>query len=450
MGFERGLRFLQRADTRRDVNRSVDGDGSVRRLRITTLCLPLADGFTRPDPADTILSSDPGLSISADWNVMPKSPSRETPAGLTAALRDSPFLKACRREPAEVTPIWLMRQAGRYMAEYRAIRAKVPFLELCKRPELATEVTVTAAEVLGVDAAILFADILLILEPLGFDLEFAKGEGPVIHNPVREPRDVDRVRPLEDPEPLSFVYEAVSSIRSALKPTIPLIGFAGAPFTLACYAIEGGGSRHYQTAKTFMYRDPGAWNALMDRLVDSTVLYLNAQIAAGAQAVQLFDSWVGIPRPRRLSPVCPAAHGAAVLPARSVGPVHPLRHRHRRPSGAPARGRRERDRPRLARRPGTFLAPPGSRRRRAGKPRPDRPLRTVARDRAPDPPHPRARRQAAPATSSIWAMASCRRRPSIMCGPWSTWSTRSLSQNPDPTYLGQELAHRRWGTELIE
>ncbi len=224
---------------------------------------------------------------------MPKSPSRETPAGLTAALRDSPFLKACRREPVDVTPIWLMRQAGRYMAEYRAIRAKVPFLELCKRPELATEVTVTAAEVLGVDAAILFADILLILEPLGFDLEFAKGEGPVIHNPVREPRDVDRVRPLEDPKPLSFVYEAVSSIRSALKPTIPLIGFAGAPFTLACYAIEGGGSRHYQTAKTFMYRDPGAWNALMNRLVDSTVLYLNAQIAAGAQAVQLFDSWVG-------------------------------------------------------------------------------------------------------------------------------------------------------------
>jgi uroporphyrinogen decarboxylase len=154
-------------------------------------------------------------------------------------------------------------------------------------------VTVTAAEVLGVDAAILFADILLILEPLGFDLEFAKGEGPVIHNPVRASADIDRVRPLTDVAPLDFVFQAVRSIRSALRSTTPLIGFAGAPFTLACYAIEGGGSRHYETAKTFMYRDPGAWNALMTVLVDSTSTYLNAQIAAGAQAIQVFDSWVG-------------------------------------------------------------------------------------------------------------------------------------------------------------
>jgi uroporphyrinogen decarboxylase len=179
------------------------------------------------------------------------------------------------------------------MAQYRAIRSRVPFLELCKRPELATEVTVTAAEVLGVDAAILFADILLILEPLGFELEFAKGEGPVIHNPVRAAADVDRVRPLEDPSPLGFVYEAVNSIRATLQSHVPLIGFAGAPFTLACYAIEGGGSRHYETAKAFMYRDPGAWEALMAKLVDSTARYLNAQIAAGAQAIQIFDSWVG-------------------------------------------------------------------------------------------------------------------------------------------------------------
>ena len=179
------------------------------------------------------------------------------------------------------------------MPEYREVRAKVSFLELCKRPELATEVTVTAAERLGVDAAILFADILLILEPLGFDLEFAKGEGPVIHNPVVEAADVDRVRPFDDPAPLGYVYEAVRSIRAALKPDLPLIGFAGAPFTLACYAIEGGGSRHYEKAKAFMYRDPGAWDALMARLVDATVVYLNAQAAAGAQALQLFDSWVG-------------------------------------------------------------------------------------------------------------------------------------------------------------
>jgi uroporphyrinogen decarboxylase len=208
-------------------------------------------------------------------------------------LHGSPFLKACRREPTDVTPVWFMRQAGRYMPEYREVRSKVSFLELCHDPALATEVTVTAAERLGVDAAILFADILLILQPLGFDLEFAKGEGPVIHNPVRTPADVDRVRPMPDPAPLGYVFEAVRSIRSALNRSTPLIGFAGAPFTLACYAIEGGGSRHYEKAKTFMYRDPGAWDALMARLVEATAGYLNAQAAAGAQALQIFDSWVG-------------------------------------------------------------------------------------------------------------------------------------------------------------
>lgn len=208
-------------------------------------------------------------------------------------LSDSLFMRACRREPTGVTPIWLMRQAGRYMPEYRAVRNKVSFLELCKDPDLATEVTVTAAETLGVDAAILFADILLVLEPLGFDLEFAKGEGPLIHNPVRAVADVDRVRPLDDPAPLDYVFQTVRSIRSALRPDLPLIGFAGAPFTLACYAIEGGGSRHYDTAKTFMFTDPGAWNTLMARLVDATAVYLNAQADAGAQALQLFDSWVG-------------------------------------------------------------------------------------------------------------------------------------------------------------
>jgi uroporphyrinogen decarboxylase len=179
------------------------------------------------------------------------------------------------------------------MPEYREVRAKFNFLELCKRPDVATEVTVTAAERLGVDAAILFADILLILEPLGFDLEYAKGEGPVIHNPLRIAGDVDRVAPLEDASPLGYVMDAVASIRAALKPDLPLIGFAGAPFTLACYAIEGGGSRHYQAAKSFMYADPGAWDALMAKLVDATAVYLNAQAAAGAQVLQLFDSWVG-------------------------------------------------------------------------------------------------------------------------------------------------------------
>jgi uroporphyrinogen decarboxylase len=208
-------------------------------------------------------------------------------------LRESRFLKACRLEPTDVTPVWFMRQAGRYMPEYREVRAKVSFLELCHDPALATEVTVTAAERLGVDAAILFADILLILQPMGFDLEFSKGEGPQIHNPVREPLDVDRVVPLDDTGPLGYVFEAVRMIRAALDPATPLIGFAGAPFTLACYAVEGSGSRHYETAKAFMYRDPGAWDVLMARFVDATARYLNAQAAAGAQVFQLFDSWVG-------------------------------------------------------------------------------------------------------------------------------------------------------------
>ena len=207
-------------------------------------------------------------------------------------------MKACRREPTDCTPVWFMRQAGRYMPEYRELRSKVSFLELCHNPALATEVTVYAANRLDVDAAILFADILLILQPLGFELEFAKGEGPVIHNPARTGADVDRVRPLLDLEPLDYVFQAVRSIRSALKPTMPLIGFAGAPFTLACYAIEGGGSRHYEKAKAFMYADRGAWNVLLERLVDATAAYLNAQAKAGAQVLQIFDSWVG-----NLSPV---------------------------------------------------------------------------------------------------------------------------------------------------
>ena len=221
------------------------------------------------------------------------SPTSFSPSQIPEPLWNSPFLKACRREATSVTPIWLMRQAGRYMAEYRSVRSQVSFLELCKRPDLATEVTVTAAERLGVDAAILFADILLILEPLGFSLEFAKGEGPVIHNPIRSAFDVDRIRPLVDAAPLEYVIQAVRSIRAALRSNTPLIGFAGAPFTLACYAIEGGASRHYDQAKMFMYQDEGAWNVLMGHLVDATAIYLNAQAEAGAQALQVFDSWVG-------------------------------------------------------------------------------------------------------------------------------------------------------------
>jgi uroporphyrinogen decarboxylase len=187
----------------------------------------------------------------------------------------------------------LMRQAGRYMSEYREVRARTSFLELCKTPSLATEVTVTAAERLGVDAAIIFADILLILEPMGIDLEFSKGEGPVIHNPVRTATDVDRLREVEDVGSLEFVFEAISQTRTALKPNIPLLGFSGAPFTLASYICEGGGSKNYVVTKTLMYNDSGAWHSMMSLISRALSRYLNEQIAAGAQAVQLFDSWVG-------------------------------------------------------------------------------------------------------------------------------------------------------------
>jgi len=206
---------------------------------------------------------------------------------------NSPFMKACRREPCDVVPIWLMRQAGRYMAEYREVRAKTTFLDLCKDPALCSEVMCTAVRRLGVDAAIIFSDLLPILEPMGLDLEFAQGEGPVIHNPVRDARDVDRVLELESVDSLDFVTETVRQTRKDLPAAIPVIGFAGAPFTLASYVIEGGSSRNYLHTKTLMYRDAGAWRALMERFARAITRYLNAQIAAGAQCVQLFDSWVG-------------------------------------------------------------------------------------------------------------------------------------------------------------
>ena len=179
------------------------------------------------------------------------------------------------------------------MQEYRDVRAKTTFLELCKTPSLASEVTVTAAERLGVDAAIIFADILLILEPMGIDLEFAQGEGPVIHNPVRTACDVERLSEVENVGSLDFVFEAIRITRRTLKNDIPLIGFSGAPFTLASYMIEGGGSKNYVNTKSLMYSDAGAWHAMMSLIARALIRYLNAQIEAGAQALQIFDSWVG-------------------------------------------------------------------------------------------------------------------------------------------------------------
>ena len=219
----------------------------------------------------------------------PNAPSNDT----NAPWYDSPFMKACRGEPSDVTPVWMMRQAGRYMQEYREVRAKVSFLDLCANPQLCSEVMCTAVSRLGVDAAIIFSDLLPMLVPMGCDLEFVKGDGPVIHNPVRSAADVDRIKPLESNDELQFVMETVKQTRADLPADMPLIGFSGAPFTLASYMIEGGSSRNYAHAKALMFGDRGAWNELMQRLSDSIVIYLKGQIDAGAQCVQLFDSWAG-------------------------------------------------------------------------------------------------------------------------------------------------------------
>jgi len=208
-------------------------------------------------------------------------------------LMQSRFMKAVRGEPVDATPVWIMRQAGRYLPEYMAVRSKVTFIELCKTPQLAAQVTLDAQRILGVDAAILFADLLPLLEPMGLDLEYQKGEGPVIHNPIREAGEVDRLKRLETVESLHFVFDTVRLVRADLPADIPLLGFAGAPFTLASYAVEGGSSRNYLHTKRIMYRDPGAWHSLMETLTSTLIRYLTAQIEAGCQAVQLFDSWAG-------------------------------------------------------------------------------------------------------------------------------------------------------------
>jgi len=202
------------------------------------------------------------------------------------------FLRACRREKTDTTPIWLMRQAGRYMAEYRALREKHSLLEICKTPELATQVTLQPLR-LGVDAAILFADILLPLEPMGAPFEFAKGEGPVVHQPIRSAAQIEALRVIEPEEGLGYVLDAVRAIKSQLAGKLPLIGFAGAPFTLASYLIEGGKSAHFAKTKRLMYGEPLAWHALMSKLAEVVRRYLVAQVRAGADAIQLFDSWVG-------------------------------------------------------------------------------------------------------------------------------------------------------------
>jgi len=222
-------------------------------------------------------------------------------------VSDSRFLRACRREPVDTTPIWLMRQAGRYMAEYRRLREKHAFLELVRTPDLACEITLQPVKAFDLDAAIIFADILPPLEGMGLGLSFEAGEGPVIHNPVRDRMDVAalRVRPPE--ETLGFTLEAIRLARRELDATgLPLIGFSGAPFTLAAYAIEGGGSANHARARGLMMGEPETWHALMEKLSEVVGHYLLAQARAGADVLQLFDSWVGV--------VSPADYRELVLP----------------------------------------------------------------------------------------------------------------------------------------
>jgi uroporphyrinogen decarboxylase len=205
---------------------------------------------------------------------------------------NSSFIRACKAQPTDRTPVWFMRQAGRFMPEYRAVRKQHSLLEICKKPALAAEVTITAAEILGVDAAIIFADLLLPLEVMGLPFHFSAGEGPVIEKPVRSKEDIANLRTDRAAE-LGYISEAVSLVAKHFAGRVPVIGFCGAPFTLASYMIEGGGSRNYVHTKKMMYNSPADWDALMCKLVAVTTAYSAEQVRAGADAIQIFDSWVG-------------------------------------------------------------------------------------------------------------------------------------------------------------
>ncbi len=222
-------------------------------------------------------------------------------SGVPAAeLGPSRFVRACLRRPVDRTPVWFLRQAGRYMAEYQAVRRHHSLLDICKRPELAAEVTITAAEKLGVDAAIIFADLLLPFECMGLPFEFLAGEGPVVHQPVRSPEAVDALRTDRAAE-LGYVGEAIRRVAAHFNgrahdetdDQLGIIGFIGAPFTLASYMIEGGGSKQYIHTKTLMYREPAAWQRLLEKLVAVLREYAQQQVDAGADVIQIFDSWAG-------------------------------------------------------------------------------------------------------------------------------------------------------------
>ena len=205
---------------------------------------------------------------------------------------NSRFLDACRRRPTDVRPVWFMRQAGRYLRPYREVRAKHSILEICKRADLAAEVTLQPVEILDVDAAIIFADLLLPVEPMGLKLKFVSGEGPVIENPVRTSSDVDSLS-ISNTDDLGYVGESIQLVNKALAGKVPVIGFVGAPFTLASYMIEGGASRNFLRTKQLMYKDETLWRRLMGKLVDVLGPFAILQVSQGARAIQVFDSWVG-------------------------------------------------------------------------------------------------------------------------------------------------------------
>lgn len=207
------------------------------------------------------------------------------------------FLRACKRQPVERTPVWMMRQAGRYLPEYRAVRAKSDFLTMCKTPELATEVTLQPVNLIGVDAAIIFSDILVIPEAMGMRLEMVESRGPQLHDPIRTREQVEAIKVVDPEKKLKYVMDALGMTKRHLGGRVPLIGFSGSPWTLASYMIEGSGSKEFKHAKRMMLDDPGTMGVLLDKLADSVRLYLEAQLAAGADAVQIFDTWGGILAP---------------------------------------------------------------------------------------------------------------------------------------------------------
>ncbi len=249
--------------------------------------------LTKPDPQSDIspdLNARSGMRFTAKIADVDSIPESYNNAGsMTGAQR---FVRACLRQPVDRTPVWFLRQAGRYMAEYQAVRRHHSLLEICRTPQLAAEVTITAAEKLDVDAAIIFADLLLPFTPMGLDFEFIAGEGPVVHTPVRCAADVDRLR-IDRVAELGYVGEAIQRVAAHFHDRLGIIGFCGAPYTLASYMIEGGGSRNWIETKRLMYQDQGAFRALLAKLVEVLIPYCRQQIEGGADVIQIFDSWVG-------------------------------------------------------------------------------------------------------------------------------------------------------------